>query len=286
VRDGAIVGRPVVPTWTDTGLLAGSQHFYTVRAIDLAGNVSENAVPVLVTTLLSPPDTGPPTPPTNLAARIVSPSQVRLSWRAATDDVAVTSYRISRDGTLLATATTTSWTDTTAQAGPHSYTVTAVDAATNQSTGATARAIVPSAAPKGLTGTYFDTATFTTQKLARIDSTVNFAWGTAAPAATMGADTFSVRWTGRLLPIADGTTTFYLSSDEGAELWIDGVPVINDWTAHLVREARGTVALTASRAHVIRIDYYEKTGAASVHLSWSGPGFAKQTVSAAQLLAR
>jgi hypothetical protein len=95
-----------------------------------------------------------------------------------------------------------------------------------------------------------------------------------------------LRWTGRLLPLADGPTTFYLSSDEGVGLWIDGVPVINDWTAHLVREARATVTLAANQTHDIRIDYYEKTGAASVHLSWSGPGFAKQTVPAAQLLAR
>ena len=86
--------------------------------------------------------------------------------------------------------------------------------------------------------------------------------------------------------LADGATTFYLSSDEGVELWIDGVPVVNDWTAHLLRETRGTVTLTANQAHDIRVDYYERTGAASVHLSWSGPGFAKQTVAAAQLLAR
>jgi hypothetical protein len=241
---------------------------------------------VPATTLPPPPDVTPPTPPTGLAARIVSPTQVRLTWHAATDDVAVTGYRISRDGTRLATATNLVWSDTAPPTGPHTYAVTAVDAAGNESTAAATTATVPGAAPKGLTGTYFDTATFTTQKLVRTDPTVTFAWGTRAPTTTMGADTFSVRWTGYLLPLTDGPTTFYLSSDEGVELWIDNVPVVNDWTAHLRREAQGTVALAANQAHVIRIDFYEKTGAASVHLSWSGPGITKQTVPAAQLLAR
>jgi hypothetical protein len=288
LRGGAVVGATTgATTFLDSGLTPATAYAYSVRALDAAGNQSAPTDPLTVRTPTTPPpDTTPPTPPATLAARIVSPSSVRLSWPAATDDIGVTGYRITRDGTRLAVVATPGWSDSTVAAGPHSYAVTALDAAGNESTGATTSAVVPSAASRGLTGTYFDTAGFTAQKLVRIDPTVNFSWGTGRPAATVGADTFSVRWSGRLLPVADGTYTFYVSSDEGARLWIDGVLVVDDWTGHLVRETRGPIALAANRAHDVRIDYYDKTGAAAVHLSWSGPGFGKQTVPAAQLLAR
>ena len=43
-----------------------------------------------------PPDTKPPTAPTNLIATPVSQSQVNLSWTAATDNVLVVGYRVER----------------------------------------------------------------------------------------------------------------------------------------------------------------------------------------------
>jgi hypothetical protein len=248
--------------------------------------VSGNAVTALVTTLPPVPDNAPPTPPGTPTARVVSPTQVTVRWLPSADDVGVAAYRVARDGLALGTTAGLSFADVSVGAGPHLYSVTAVDAAGNASLPGTVGATVPATAAHGLTGTYFDTATFTTQRLVRTDRTVNFAWGTGRPAATVGPETFSVRWSGRLLPVSDGAYTFFLSSDDGARLWIDGVLVIDDWTGHLLRETRGTIALTADRAHDIRIDYYDNTGAATVRLSWSGPGLAKQTVPAAQLLAR
>ena len=43
-----------------------------------------------------PPDTTPPTAPANLTATAVGSSQINLSWTAATDNVAVTGYRVER----------------------------------------------------------------------------------------------------------------------------------------------------------------------------------------------
>ncbi|HSX32704.1 MAG TPA: DUF4082 domain-containing protein, partial [Candidatus Saccharimonadales bacterium] len=57
-----------------------------------------------------------------------------LNWSASTDNVAVTSYQISRDGAVLGTSTTTSYDDQTVVPGnTYSYAVTASDAATNTS---------------------------------------------------------------------------------------------------------------------------------------------------------
>lgn len=287
VRNDSIVGRTTSAAFSDTGLRAATTYSYTVRAVDTAGNVSANAVALPVTTTAGTPDASAPTAPTGLVTRVVSPGQVRLNWQPGTDDVGITGYQVSRDGNALGTVPGFSFSDTTVRAGAHTYTVTARDAAGNRSPAASAGVVVPAAAARGLTGAYFDTATFSTQKLVRVDSPIAFTWGTGRPAIGVGADTFSIRWTGRLLPVADGSYTFYLSSDEGARVWIDNALVVDDWTTHTVHEVRSAaVPLSATQAHTVRIDYYDRTGAASVTLSWSGPGFGKQIVPPVQLLAR
>jgi thermitase len=75
-----------------------------------------------------------PTSPANLRTTAVGASSVSLQWDAATDNVAVTGYRIFRNGTSVATAPGTSFTDAglTAQTG-YTYVVQAQDAAGNVS---------------------------------------------------------------------------------------------------------------------------------------------------------
>src|SRR5262249_51653019 len=58
-----------------------------------------------------PVDTHAPSVPAGLAASGVTSSQATLSWNASTDDFAVAGYRLYRDGVLLRTLFTTSWTD-------------------------------------------------------------------------------------------------------------------------------------------------------------------------------
>lgn len=54
------------------------------------------------------------------------------------------------------------------------------------------------ASGNGLKGEYYDNKDFTNLKLTRIDAGVNFDWGSGSPATSVGADTFSVRWTGQV----------------------------------------------------------------------------------------
>ena len=286
LRDGDRIATPSGPAARDATVRASTTYTYTVRAVDAAGNVSGNAVPLQVTTPGPPPDTTAPVGPASLDARVPAPGSVRLSWPAATDDVGVTRYRVLRDGTAVATVTGRSWTDGAAPVGARRYAVVALDAAGNVSAGSSAEAVVPAAAPAGLTGTYFDTATFGSQRLVRTDRRVDFSWGTGRPASGVGADTFSVRWTGRVLVPADGAWTLSVVSDEAVRVWVGGTLVVDDWTAHRSREARGVVGLTDDRAHDVRIEYYDRTGTATVRLFWTGPGTARQVVPSTALLAR
>ncbi len=74
-----------------------------------------------------------PSTPTGLSAT-ASTSQVAVSWNASTDDNAVASYDVYRDGQLLTRTTALSYTDTGVQPGAtYSYAVRAVDNAGNVS---------------------------------------------------------------------------------------------------------------------------------------------------------
>jgi uncharacterized delta-60 repeat protein len=110
----------------------------------------------------TPSDTTPPAAPTGLTATFNSTTNaIDLSWTAATDNVAVTGYRVYRDGGPLPidTVNGTAFSDA-GQSGTHSYGVTALDAAGNESAPsniATATAaggdITPPSTPAALTAT-------------------------------------------------------------------------------------------------------------------------------------
>ncbi|MFF5298200.1 glycosyl hydrolase family 18 protein [Streptomyces sp. NPDC013161] len=76
-----------------------------------------------------PGDAAPSAPGTPTASSITDTS-VNLSWSAATDDKGIKNYDVLRDGTKVATVTTTSYTNTGLTAGTdYSYTVQARDTA-------------------------------------------------------------------------------------------------------------------------------------------------------------
>ncbi|CAE6484244.1 putative baseplate assembly protein [Nitrosomonas nitrosa] len=138
----------------------------------------------------------------------------------------------------------------------------------------------------GLYGEYFDTRNLTDRKLSRIDTTINFDWGAGSPDPLIGANTFSVRWTGWVNTPVTGIYTFYTTSDDGVRLWVNNHLLINNWTDHGVTENSGSISLTAGKKYDIKLEYYENTGAAIIKLSWAPPGQSKQIIPQSQLYPR
>ncbi|MEV0350004.1 PA14 domain-containing protein [Nonomuraea sp. NPDC050680] len=137
---------------------------------------------------------------------------------------------------------------------------------------------------QGLSATYFDNADLTGATVTRIDPTVNFDWGSAAPAPAIGADTFSVRWTGKVVADKAETYTFVTTSDDGVRLWVDGKPLIDNWTDHSKRDDTGQIALTAG-AHDIKMEYYDSGYDAIAELRWESPTLPRQIIPTEKLLA-
>ena len=105
----------------------------TITANDLA---TSGAVTTAATYTIQPPqDTSAPSAPSSLAATVnQKKKQIALSWKAATDNVAVAGYRVSRNGVVVATSAATAWIDPAWSAGAtYAYIVAAFDAAGNVS---------------------------------------------------------------------------------------------------------------------------------------------------------
>jgi hypothetical protein len=93
-------------------------------------------------------DTTPPSVPTGLSAVAASYSQVNLTWTASTDNVGVIGYNILRNGTQVGTSPTASYSDTGLSGSTaYSYTVEALDAASNVSSPSSSVSITTPAQP-------------------------------------------------------------------------------------------------------------------------------------------
>jgi GH18 family chitinase len=134
-RGSTKVATATTTSFTDSGLAASTTYTYTVKARDAAGNVSATSNQISATTQpAGGGDATPPSAPTNLHATGTTSSSVSLAWTASTDNVAVTGYDVFRGSTKVATATTTSFTDSgLAASTTYTYTVKARDAAGNVS---------------------------------------------------------------------------------------------------------------------------------------------------------
>lgn len=136
----------------------------------------------------------------------------------------------------------------------------------------------------GLTGEYFDNSDFTTLRLTRVDAAVDFDWGTGSPTNTIGADTFSVRWSGQVEAPLTTNFTFHVTADDGARLWVnDRLLCGRTITGTGVIEQRGALALVAGQRYNLVLEYVENTGPASVRLEWSAPGLPREVIPAARL---
>jgi len=79
-------------------------------------------------------DPTPPSQPQQVLAEPNSSSSINVSWEASTDDVAVASYRVFRDGMISQTTTATNIVETGLSASTqYCFAVAAVDAAGNES---------------------------------------------------------------------------------------------------------------------------------------------------------
>ncbi|MFZ2990410.1 carbohydrate binding domain-containing protein, partial [Ideonella sp.] len=135
-RDGGLMGTTTVPNWVANGLALNTSYTFTVKAKDGTGNVSAASAGLTARTAT---DTTAPSAPGGLSGS-ASGTTINLSWTASSDNVGVTGYEVLRTGgsqgnkTVSTTGLGLSDTGLSALTS-YTYTVKAMDAAGNRSTG-------------------------------------------------------------------------------------------------------------------------------------------------------
>jgi len=84
------------------------------------------------------------------------------------------------------------------------------------------------------------------------------------------AENFAVRWDFFLIIKVPGTYTFYVTSDDGSKLSIDGKSVVNNDGSHSMRTAFGKVRLVKGQ-HFVFATMFQGKGASAMKLIYKGP---------------
>lgn len=122
---------PETATFTDATCRVGERFVDKVNSITIiTRSIGPGGAAVYIQV---GPDVAAPTAPSSLTGAWTGASSVSLGWGAASDEIGVTGYRVSRDGTFLTTVSgsTRAFVDATAPANTMSYSVAARDAAGN-----------------------------------------------------------------------------------------------------------------------------------------------------------
>ena len=90
-------------------------------------------------------------------------------------------------------------------------------------------------------------------------------------------DFFGFRFTGYINIETSGSYTFYTTSDDGSQLFINDNLVVDNDGLHGALERSGVVSLEVGY-QPIEVTFFERGGAASLLVQYEGPGIQKQTI--------
>ena len=92
-------------------------------------------------------------------------------------------------------------------------------------------------------------------------------------------DGFLLRYSGYIDAPSDGTYTFYTASDDGSQLFIGDLLIVDNDSVQSVQERSGEIGLKSGK-HAFTVTYFERTGDEALSVSWAGPNISKQTIPA------
>jgi beta-glucosidase len=131
------------------------------------------------------------------------------------------------------------------------------------------RSLTDTAGNVGLRGEYFANPTLAgAATLVRTDAQVDFGWTLNSPGRGIPFDWYSVRWTGRVVAPVGGVERIGIEGNDGYRLFIDDTLLIDNWRKQSYGSRLRAVHFPAGTAHVIRLEFFERTGNARIRLVW------------------
>ncbi len=135
----------------------------------------------------------------------------------------------------------------------------------------------------GLNAEYFSNVNLSgSPVLKRVDAGVDFEWNNVSPGPGVPAWNYSVRWSGELIPPAQGDYRLGASADGGYRIYLDGKKFIDDSAPHGTRTMTTLVHLQAGHSYPIRMEYLHTWWEATARLLWLPPNLSEEAVNAAR----
>jgi hypothetical protein len=114
---------------------------------------------------------------------------------------------------------------------------------------------------------YYNNKTFTEPAvLTREETTLDYNWGGGSPDPLVNVDQFSAEWTTTLTPEATREYTFFVHSDDGMKMSIDGVAVVDNLGG--VYNSSFSVTLNAGQQYAVVVQLKEQSGNAKISVKW------------------
>ncbi|MEC9072220.1 MAG: PA14 domain-containing protein, partial [Myxococcota bacterium] len=141
----------------------------------------------------------------------------------------------------------------------------------------------PPYASGAILGSYYAGQNFQTLMDQRLDPQVNFPNPTSGNAGqnfstTLPNNGFSVRWEGAIWISDSGHYTFYLGTNDGGRMVLDGEEVIDNWINHSFVSFESVTRELHWGWHTLEVEMYEANGEAAARLDWEGPDFSRSLV--------
>ncbi|MBS1604609.1 MAG: T9SS type A sorting domain-containing protein [Bacteroidetes bacterium] len=136
----------------------------------------------------------------------------------------------------------------------------------------------------GLKGEYFNSVDFTKPAFTRIDPNVSFNEWSSGVHHLITSNTYSVRWTGKIMAQFTESITFWLGSGGGMRLWVNGQLILDSWTDNYPDVYPATpISLTAGQQYDIKLEYFNTDDKTGMGLQWESKSMPRQYVPMSQL---
>ena len=204
-----VTGKQLVATLNFTSsMTTGSATVDFTTGSAVVSSVDNTALVLTTQSGTYQPDTVPPSTPTSLHTTGSTGTSIAIAWTASTDNVGVTGYNVYRDGVKITTtaAATLAYNDTGLGMGTmHTYQVSAIDAAGNESTKSTSiQVTTPDTTPPTVPGTLTAAAPAYNQ--------VTLSWGASTDTGGSGLAGYRIYRNGATTALASTTGTTYTDS--------------------------------------------------------------------------
>ena len=124
----------------------------------------------------------------------------------------------------------------------------------------------------GLLGEYFDNQDFSGPPvMTRNDEKIEFSWVFTRPSELLTTNSYTVRWTGKLIPDCSLEARIGLRSYDSMRLWIDDYLLIDGWGLYRSASQSRSFRFEPGREYTVKLEYLKDANGAQVFFGLCRP---------------